>query len=398
MSTTTKYRYSLEEGSKKFRCPACNQKRLVRYLDNETGDYLADDIGRCDREIECGYHKPPREVDGLEISNTLYSVPEQQPPKPSILPYKYVQRTMGNYKTNTLICWLATLSGWDWKRAESVARLYKVGTGTTGDVEGWAIFWQIDDEEQVRSGKMIRYDETGHRMKEGYCYDWIHSRLLKSGHLDEFELVQCFFGLHLVDGSKPVAIVESEKTAIIASVYLTQFHWLASGQLNGLQKYKFLPLRGMPITLFPDIGAYDKWKQKATELPYRINVSSLLEEKAPDEHIGYDLADYLVQFDINEFCNTTRTPDSIHANTTRQGHKQGGDKLLERKFEAQKSAGPAKIEKNSVKPDKAENDAPESRIPDSTHPEYETALRKDPILQEIDRLFDPEIINETQSL
>jgi len=297
MATITKYRYTLDPGSKKFRCPSCNQKRFVRYLDDETGDYLPDDIGRCDREISCGYHMPPREA-GLDIAGALYSPPEPLPePVPSYLPFKYVERSLGNYERNTLINWLATLKGWSWDIATDVTRLYRVGTSS----DGWAIFWQIDDEQRVRSGKLMKY-ENGHRIKEGYSQDWIHSKLKRTGHLEAFELVQCFYGLHLLD-QKPVAIVESEKTAIIASEYLPGFTWLASGQLNGINEYKMRALKGRKIALFPDIGAFEQWNEKAQELSHiaDIKVSNLLERNASEENKGYDLADYLIQFDLKAF-------------------------------------------------------------------------------------------------
>lgn len=298
MATLTKYRFTLDSGSKKFRCPNCNKKRLVRYLDDETGDYLPDDIGRCDREISCGYHKPPREAE-LDISRALYSQPElQTEPAPCFLPYKYVERSEGNYEANTLISWMATLPGWSLEIASLVAERYKVGTSK----DGWAIFWQIDDQNKVRSGKMMLYSD-GHRVKDGYSQDWIHSKLKRTGHLEAFELVQCFYGLHIVDDAKPVAIVESEKTAIIASQYLPQFHWIASGQLHGINEYKLQALTGMKIVLFPDIGAFDLWNDKAQELSHiaDIKVSTLLEEKATDQHKGYDLADYLIQYDLRDF-------------------------------------------------------------------------------------------------
>ena len=295
----TKYRYILDPGSKKFRCPACNKKRFVRYLDDHSGDYLPDNIGRCDRELSCGYHKPPKEAD-LDISRALYSAPEPQTePAPCCLPFHYVSRSLANYESNTLISWLATLKGWSWDIATDTARLYKVGTSS----DGWAIFWQVDDQKNVRSGKMMAYDTTGHRIKEGYSQDWIHSKLKRTGHLEAFELVQCFYGLHIIDESKPVAIVESEKTAIIASQYLPQFHWIASGMLQGINEYKLRPLKGLNIVLFPDIGAFDLWNEKALEFSHMadIKVSKLLETKAPDQHKGYDIADYLIQYDLRDF-------------------------------------------------------------------------------------------------
>lgn len=302
MATLTTFKYTLDKSSRKFRCPQCEKKRFVRYRNNESGEYLPADIGRCDRELECGYHKPLRKADGIDVGNALYSSPKPpEQPKVSTLPIEYLKRSQGNYEANTLIKWLITLFGWDIERAEGVAKLYKVGTSN----DGWAIFWQVDEAGKVRSGKMMRYNETGHRVKDSYSQDWIHSKLQRVGKLKNFKLVQCLFGLHIVDDSKPVAIVESEKTAIIASQYLPQLHWLASGMLQGINEYKLRPLRGKNITLFPDIGAYELWTEKATEYGHmaKIQVSDLLEYKAPEQHRGYDMADYLIQYDLRDFTS-----------------------------------------------------------------------------------------------
>ena len=43
-------------------CPECGRKgAFVRYIDTETGEQLADNVGRCNREDSCGYHYKPRD-------------------------------------------------------------------------------------------------------------------------------------------------------------------------------------------------------------------------------------------------------------------------------------------------------------------------------------------------
>jgi len=362
MATLNKHRYHLDKSSRKFRCPACEKKRFVRYIDQD-GRYLPDDIGRCDREIQCEYHKPPREADGIELSNRLYSPPKQEKTATAIhyLPEYVLKASKRNYEANTFVKWMSTLPGWDFERAEAASRLYRVGTGSK-DVHGWAIFWQIDEKEKIRSGKLMKYDQTGHRVKDGYSQDWIHSKMKKAELLENFELVQCFFGLHIVDDSKPIAICEAEKTAIIASQYLSQFYWIAAGQLHGINQHKLKPLRGKSITLFPDIGAFDLWTEKAEEYSgmANIQVSDLLETKAPDEHKGYDLADYLTQFDIRDF-----SPHRYNPYTNEIFDKRGYPR-----------------DWDDVK-------APETGTDEHRRMEYEEALSRDEILQEIDRIFKP---------
>ncbi len=60
---TNEYRYKLQNSSKKNRCPECNNKTFVRYIDTNTGDLLPEQYGRCDRESKCSYFvAPPAEI------------------------------------------------------------------------------------------------------------------------------------------------------------------------------------------------------------------------------------------------------------------------------------------------------------------------------------------------
>ena len=53
------FKYTLDKTSKKHICVNCNKRSFVLYVDTETGNYLTDDFGRCDRSTNCGYHKAP---------------------------------------------------------------------------------------------------------------------------------------------------------------------------------------------------------------------------------------------------------------------------------------------------------------------------------------------------
>src|SRR5690606_2167301 len=80
---------------------------------------------------------------------------------------------------------------------------------------------------------------------------WSHSRLK----IDDYNFKPCFFGEHLLqtDHAKNVGLVESEKTAIIASLIFPELIWLASGGKEGLSPYKFESLRNRNVFLFPDL-------------------------------------------------------------------------------------------------------------------------------------------------
>jgi hypothetical protein len=158
---------------------------------------------------------------------------------------------------------------------------------------------------------MLYNSTTGKRVKEPYNHiTWVHKLIQQS----DFDLKQCFFGEHLlVDKTKPVAIVESEKTALIASVYLPQFIWLAVGSLTNLNADKCQVLKGRIVTLFPDLNGFEKWSDKAAELSHmaKFMISDLLELKATEteKKKGLDLADYLIRFVYNDF--SLPQPDPI---------------------------------------------------------------------------------------
>ncbi|WP_460634195.1 DUF6371 domain-containing protein [Larkinella terrae] len=183
-----------------------------------------------------------------------------------------------------------------------ISRFY---VGTSKHWPGATVFWQIDTTGRIRTGKIMLYDPlTLKRIKQPFNHiNWVHSVLKKQSSLAEFELCQCLFGLHQLKGqpaTQPVAIVESEKTAIIATVYLPEYIWLACGSLSNLTTDKLLPVAGRPVTLFPDLNGFAKWSQKAEELrPViggQLRVSEVLEQRATDydRKKGYDLADYLI--------------------------------------------------------------------------------------------------------
>jgi hypothetical protein len=92
-----------------------------------------------------------------------------------------------------------------------------------------------------------------------------------------------------------VAIVESEKTAVIAQAKLPEYIWLATGSLTEFKPAKLNILRNRKVVAFPDLGACDRWKQKALELDFPIIISDYLEKHATEEQRkqGLDIVDFL---------------------------------------------------------------------------------------------------------
>ncbi|WP_343321398.1 DUF6371 domain-containing protein [Sphingobacterium multivorum] len=278
------FEYKLDTGSKKFECPNCGKKTFVRYRDIK-GNYLMTNDGRCDREIHCGYLSIPN------IEKVIVE-PKQVSKKPLMfIDYEDAIKTSYKLEQNTLIRYFIEKLG-----AQATVDLiskYRIGMDQSNpSTINWTIWWQFDVQDRCRGGKLMKYNPDGHRDKS-QSSTWYHKLNQK---YNAFEVTQCYFGEHLISEypNKRIAIVESEKTACIASVFLPDFIWLASGSVGGLGYDKSKVLKHRNVTLFPDLGAFDKWKVKAQE--YGWNISRILEDRATAEEReqGLDLADYLV--------------------------------------------------------------------------------------------------------
>ena len=220
---------------------------------------------------------------------------------------------------NSQFCEAVVKAGYlTWKQMVSAACRYRLGATRQGGV----IFWQIDQEERVRDGKVMYYGPDCHRLKDKEHHPTWVSALLRQR--DPFpnsphETSHCFFGTHLLTESyfkghtditddtdyflntdftdfmdyaakaapaqpvpealsvisvisvcpkKSVCVVEAEKTAVIMSEVYPEYVWLAAGGLGEVQVEKFRPLRGHKVILFPDTDsdgiAFRRWSETAT--------------------------------------------------------------------------------------------------------------------------------------
>ncbi|GAB4035494.1 DUF6371 domain-containing protein [Spirosoma jeollabukense] len=234
----------------------------------------------------------------------------------------FVAETQTGYERNNFAIYLRRLLGVP--VADELLARFRVGTWPGGVAKEWqrcTVFWQIDEQERVHAGKILYYSPGGKRMKEkNHDFSqpaWAHRLIGLTG----FHLEQTLFGLHqLRDQSetKPIAIVESEKTAIVCTAFEPGFIWLACGGLSNLNAEKCKPLAGRPIVLFPDLGGLALWTKKADELRrlgYTVSVSQILEKQATrlERRAGWDLADYLTQHRCDDTGRVLNEPDGYPA-------------------------------------------------------------------------------------
>jgi len=300
----SEFRFQLDPGSKKRACPNCDKKRFVRYINVTQGEYLPEQFGRCDREDNCGYHLNPYKAGygtPFPLTNE-YIAPQKNISTPSYIEFDVVKKSMKAYNANSFVLYLNSL--FDHETVNKLISRYFVGTAR--HFGGAIVFWQVDFEGNVRTGEVMKYHSDGHRVK-------VPRSLINYAHkllgLKKFNLSQCFFGEHLLSQFPDaiVGIVESAKTAIIASAYFPKYIWLATTGSSGC-KWRSLEVNGVlrerDVVLFPDLGQFDNWKRMLKILPAKsVRIEDLLETNATDSdrEQGYDLADYLSQFSLVSF-------------------------------------------------------------------------------------------------
>ena len=320
----TEYRFHLQKyrpGSKTV-CPECGRKAcFTRYIDEAGEISFPNSVGMCDHINSCGYHYTPKEYfrDNPAVKERLNgqerfggtpiaarpparALPEQKP-RISFLPSDWVEQSMRRYDINPLYRYFTKVMGKE--NVDKLFSLYRVGTSKMWG--GATVFWQTDRDGNVRAGKIMGYDaESGHRVKEPFNQvNWVHS----VRKMPDFRMKQCFFGEHLLSdtsspiSSNPVAIVESEKTALIAAHFIPDFTWLATGGTHGcFNREAIQVLEGREVILFPDLKATDEWRQRLPMLESvcrRTTCSDLLERIATNEQrsLGLDIADFLLMED-----------------------------------------------------------------------------------------------------
>lgn len=288
-------------------CPNCHDRHSFTYYVDEDGQPLDENCGRCDHESSCGYHYTPTDYFRDHTTNKPTEknfIPKMQlqpkPPKPlCTIPFKYVRQSASyNSAFVKFLCGLFDRNTLDSPTIKRLGELYAIGATKDKDI----IFWQIDINGKVRTGKIMKYGEDGHRIKDGNGVNWIHAKMKKDGLLpDDWELTQCLFGEHLLNLSmnrnKVVALVESEKSALIGAACFTSMVWLATGGKSQLSIDKMKVLSGRTVVMFPDVDGFDEWTERAKKLTFcKVCVSDVLEKNATDEERSkkIDIADWLI--------------------------------------------------------------------------------------------------------
>lgn len=285
-----------------------------------------------------------------DMNDFNYTPPAPRPTPPPlqllVLPKHLMAGTLleSALSQDNLIRWIRNDIRWDStqrKRVEEMIAMYCVGHGKNGHT----IFWQLDEQGRLRTGKMMKYRTDGHRDKQAkWNFDFIHSTLSKHWDAERREMTDeppypfphlydpskqeaqvTFFGYHLLNKWKTkgieqtVCIVESEKTALLMAIAYGNHAcqvWIACGGLEMLTRERLQPMidQRRRIVLYPDRDGIDKWRIKAEQLHYDrlvVDATPVTKWWKPEDGEKADIADVVIRC-INEAKPLT-TIDEVKA-------------------------------------------------------------------------------------
>lgn len=186
----------------------------------------------------------------LNGCNIIVPPPKPEPELKYIYPtiLEYEKRNIGKIEDGffKFLC-----SAFNRQMAITIYRIYNVTPTTNRENLILTTFWYVDAKGRILHDKSMLYDTiSGHRDKGFHG-----SRRFRE---DQGYRGFGLFGEHLLaetpSGTR-IFVVESEKTAIMATLFFKQGVWLASGGKNCLSRAKVDP----SWTIITDIDAWEYW-------------------------------------------------------------------------------------------------------------------------------------------
>lgn len=134
---------------------------------------------------------------------------------------------------------------------------------TGGFFYDWSAFPYINAEGNCIDIHYQAYDNDGHRQKAG-GQTWELFRQKQKDRRGPW----CMFGEHLINArpDAPIGIVESEKTALVASLFMPEYVWLATCGLARLKAETCAAVRERNCYLFPDADGVQAWTKQAEKM------------------------------------------------------------------------------------------------------------------------------------
>lgn len=269
------------------------------------------------------------------------------------IPAQMVEATESRVTESNLFVWLAGEFGDE--AAMMAMRRYRVGATKHTDGRGYraASLPYINTSGNCVDCKIFHIDPiTGSRKTAPALMSWTdregkEQELRSTWALAELKKNDkprkwCNFGDHLLQDNPTAAVcvVESEKTALVASIVYPSRLWIAVGSKNNLNPERCAPYRGREIIIYPDrdnikdkprksgIGIEKGWETLARELAqagFSVRIDRTVERHHGE--INDDIADLILRYrhgtqsppeppqnrDVAKCDTAAKSPDKLEA-------------------------------------------------------------------------------------
>ncbi len=334
------YPCRLDPSSKKFVCPNCGKRKFVKYISTATNEYLPEKYGKCDR-LSCtqldqnnpykdGYFKQNK----IHSTNYVVNTVKQQKKARIVkfIPDYQLVKLEEQYSSSSFYKNLITNVNHPFTpdKLNPVFEFYRLGAiKSKAYMNGALAIPYINISQKITAIQVKDFDKHNHTSKTNFYHSMLQYYYKKMNkeqpkwlraYLKTESKVHSLFGEHQLKYFKnnPVAIFESPKTAIYASLYFglpekpKDILWLATFNIYGIKEENLKVLEGRDIILFPDLSkkniAFKMWSNKAEELEKKLKNSTIrvydyLEKiaKTDEKNEGYDMGDFLIEKDWRDF-------------------------------------------------------------------------------------------------
>lgn len=296
--------------SERIECPACGAKALAPLVTSKGVDESR------------GYCFLCRSKVGTDLSKTTVEIPHST--RAQQLAEWYEKTTVPSMRyRNGLSSYLLERYGED-------VREHLDAWDIATDGQGNCVFWYRDETGELATAKVVPYSsETAKRRKRDQSpIAWTSNGkqvrvdclfgLVKGTNKETQEAVVVSFssskgftaplyGAQFLTEETldvPVVLVESEKTAVVGSLFLPEFVFVATGGANGLTREKAQALAGRDVLVLLDADSAGKRSEESVVDVLRsvgarpiveLDGKSLAAVLFPEADDGADLADYYLQ-------------------------------------------------------------------------------------------------------
>jgi hypothetical protein len=296
--------------SERIECPACGAKALAPLVTSKGVDESR------------GYCFLCRSKVGTDLSKTTAEIPQSTRAQQLAEWYEKTTAPSLRYR-NGLSSYLLERYGED-------VREHLDAWDIATDGQGNCVFWYRDETGELATAKVVPYSsETAKRRKRDQSpIAWTSNGkqvrvdclfgLVKGTNKETQEAVVVSFssskgftaplyGAQFLTEETldvPVVLVESEKTAVVGSLFLPEFVFVATGGANGLTREKAQALAGRDVLVLLDADSAGKRSEESVVDVLRsvgarpiveLDGKSLAAVLFPEADDGADLADYYLQ-------------------------------------------------------------------------------------------------------